>query len=152
MFFSSISDVQAVINSEYQIEASANRVMELANADLLSMVYKNELVGYRLDAFKMRAQEYQRLAQYHAENLNALVNKVQLANNSIDVSDSEKEMQRRQYYQEADAALSDLNSKTITYLYGIKDIMPTITYERYVKKFLDFYNGLQLSDSELRIR
>ena len=84
MFFSSICNVQAAIMNEYELRAAADKVMDVANTDLLSMVYKNELIGYRLDTFQMRSQEYQRTAQYHSENLYALLNKIELINNSID--------------------------------------------------------------------
>ena len=83
--------------------------------------------------------EYQRSAQFHADNLNSLSGKIDVVKNSIDFSDTEKEMQAKQIFQEADAALSDLNSTTIT-------------YQRYVKRFLNYYNDLHLTDVDLRVK
>ena len=152
LFFSTVTDAKAFIQSEYELDAAATKVTELAENDLLSLVYKNELIGYRLESFNLQTMQYQRSAQFHADNLHSLRSKLDVIQNSIDFSDTEKDMQSRQLYQEADAALSDLNSKTISYLIGLRDLMPTVTYQRYVKRFLDYYNDLDLTDQDLTVR
>ncbi len=152
LFFSTVTVANAKIDSQRDLKIAADKVNKLADYNLGSLVYKSELIGYRLENFNMRSMEYQRSAQFHADNLNSLSRKIDVVRNSIDFSDTEKEMQAKQIFQEADAALSDLNSKTISYLIGLRDLMPTITYQRYVKRFLDYYNDLNLTDVDLRVK
>lgn len=152
LFFSAITDANAAINNKYELRAAADKVSEIARYDVLSFVNKNELIGYMLDNFNLRAMDYQRIAQYHAENMYGYITQIEIIENSVDFSDTEKEMKCRQFYQYADTSLADLNSKTISYLVGLRDMMPTITYQRYVKRFLDYYNDLNLTETDIRIR
>lgn len=152
LFFSTAIDANAQIKSKNDLQNVAKKVCDLSDYNLISLVYKNELIGYRLENFNMRSMEYQRIAQFHADNLKSLKARYDVVQNSIDFSDTEKEMQSKQIFQEADASLSDLNSKTISYLIGLRDLMPTITYQRYVKRFLNYYNDLNLTDVDLRVK
>ncbi len=152
LFFSVITDANAAMTDKYQVRAAADKVSGLAQYDVLSFVNRNELIGYMLDSFNLRAMEYQRIAQYHAENMYGIATKIEVIENSADFSDTDKELQCRQLCQNADAALSDLNSKTISYLIGLRDMMPTITYQRYVKRFLDYYNDLDLTEVDLKVK
>ncbi len=152
LFFCAISDASAAITNKYQIRMVADKVKGLSQYDVLSFINKNELIGYRLDTFSLQTMEYQRTAQYHAQNMYSIITQIEVIENSVDLSDTDKELKSRQLCQNVDAALSDLNSKTISYLVGLRDMMPTITYQRYLKRFLDYYNALDLTEIDLKVK
>ena len=55
-------------------------------------------------------------------------------------------------YQDADAILYDIDSKSINYLYALKNFMPTVTYSKFVKKFSNFYNELHITNREVKLK
>ncbi|HIS88135.1 TPA: hypothetical protein IAA87_01740, partial [Candidatus Avigastranaerophilus faecigallinarum] len=72
--------------------------------------------------------------------------------NSSDFSDSDKAIQINKLYQDADAALYNFDSQTLNYLFSLRSIMPSISYQRYTKKFQEFYNGIGLTDNKLIVK
>lgn len=152
VFFSAISSAEAVVYSEYDIDVAIQKMNELASQDLLDFVNRNELIGYRLDNVNMSTMQYQTNVKAAADGLVNMKNRIDIVRNSADFSDSEKNMQINQIYQEADACLSDINSKTVWYLIELRRSMPTITYQRYVTKFQDYYNQLNIGNSPISIK
>lgn len=142
---------KAYIGSEQDIQNKIVQVRELSQFNFLSLINKNELVGYRLDDFRMSSQFYANSIVVVADNLNNILNQIELIKNSSDLTDTEKNMRIRQLYQDADAALYDVDTKTINYLIDIRRPMPTITYDKYIKKFQQYYNGLNLTNSSLNV-
>ena len=116
------------------------------------MVNKNELIGEIRSSFDMSTMQYKNNAGITAESLRNILRQIDIVKNSADFSDSDKNLQISKLYQDADSALYDLDSKTINYLMEVQRIMPTITYQRYVKKFLEQYNQMNLTGSQLYIR
>ena len=151
-FFSSISSAQAIIYSEYDIEVAIEKMNQLASENLLDFVNKNELIGYRYDNVNMSTIQYQTNVKAAADALVNMRNRIDIVRNSADFSDSEKNMQISQIYQQADASLSDISSKTVWYLIELRRSMPTITYQRYVTKFQDYYNDLNINNSPISIK
>ncbi|MBQ4078657.1 hypothetical protein IJD15_05700 [bacterium] len=152
LFFSAISSAEAVIYSEYDIDVAIQKMNELASQDLLGFINRNELVGYRLDNVNMATMQYQMNVKATADALVNMRNRVDIIRNSADFSDSEKNMQLNQVYQEADASISNTTSKTVMYLNELRRSMPTITYQRYVKKFQEYYNQLNLGNYPVAIK
>ena len=152
LFFSAISSAEAVIYSEYDIDVAIQKMNELASQDLLGFINRNELVGYRLDNVNMTTMQYQMNVKATADALVNMRNRVDIIRNSADFSDSEKNMQLNQVYQEADASISNTTSKTVMYLNELRRSMPTITYQRYVKKFQEYYNQLNLGNYPVAIK
>ena len=65
------------------------------------------------------------------------------------MSETDRAIQIKKLYQEADTTLYDIDSKTMQYLYSIRPLMPTLTYQKYSKKFKEFYNDLKLTNSKI---
>lgn len=151
MFMFSLSSVEAAIRSVADVNISANKLYQLSDKDLLGIINKNELIGYRLDSFNMSSMQYQNYTRTMAESVLSVGSRMELIENSSEISDTEKELQMNMLYTEAEGLLSDVNSKTISYLIEIRRVMPSITYQQYVKRFLEYYNGLQITDYDLKI-
>ena len=152
VFFSAISTVEAVVYSEYDIDVAIQKMNELASRDLLSFVNRNELIGFRLENVNMATMQYQTTVKATADSLVNMRNRIDIVKNSADFSDSEKNMQINQIYQEADASISNTTSKTVMYLIELRNSMPTITYQRYVKKFQEYYNQLNLGNYQVDVK
>ena len=152
LFFSAISSAEAVIYSEYDIDVAIQKMNELASQDLLSFVNRNELIGFRLENVNMATMQYQTTVKATADSLVNMRNRIDIVKNSADFSDSEKNMQINQIYQEADASISNTTSKTVMYLIELRNSMPTITYQRYVKKFQEYYNQLNLGNYQVDVK
>ncbi len=147
--FGNIMQANAYVSSEYDIQQKVQQVRALSKFDFLSLVNKNELIGFRLDNFKMTSQYYSNNVALSADNLSNILNQINLVKNSSDYSDTEKNMQLNKLYQDANNALYDIDTKTISYLIEVRRGMPSITYQRYLKKFQDYYNSLGLTESTI---
>ena len=153
MFFLFASlNVQALITNKYDLQNSADKLEQLCSYDYLSFVNKSELVGYRLSNFEMITSEYQRNIVSARDSIIKDLNRIDIVENSSDFSDSEKQMQLRQIYNNSDYILSDVNSKTISYLISLSKCLPTITYQKYKTKFQDFYNELNISGDTILVK
>lgn len=143
---------EAAIMSEYDISFKKGQLQELAQYDYISFINKNELIGYRLDGFNMATSQYKNAVMITLERLNKNLAQIEIINNSTDFSDSDKQVQLNNIYQDSDAALYDLDSKSINYVFSLKNTMPSITFNRFAKRFIEFYNSFQLTNSQLSIR
>ncbi len=145
-------NAKAVVTNKYDMQNSVEKLNQLADFDFISLINKSELIGYRLNNFEMLSGEYKRTVIATKDNIVQNINKIDIIENSTDFSDSEKEMQSKQIYNSTDFLLADLNTKTITYLMSLARFMPSITYQRYMKKFQDYYNELNITDNDLILK
>ena len=145
-------NVNAAITSKYDLQNTVNKLDNLANFDCLSLINRNELIGNRLNGFIMRTSEYQRMVITTKDSIIEGLSRIDFIENSGDYSDSEKAMQLREVYNNANYALSDLNSKTINYIMSMANYMPSLTYQKYIVKFQNYYNSLNLTDNDLLIK
>lgn len=151
MFFAFGSGVQAYIDSEQAIDNKVMQLKELHEFDFLSIVNKGELIGYRLNDFQMQSRAYANTILVAIDNLKNINQQIQLIQKSQELSFSDKEMRIRKLYQDADMALYDVDTKTSNYLIDLRNIMPTLTYDRYLRSFQDYYNSLDLTSSDLYV-
>lgn len=152
MLFACILQVEAVINSEYDIKYKKDQLQAIATQDYLEFVNRNELIGYRLDSFNMSTAQYKNSAMLAVERLNKNLAKIEVIKESVDFSDSDKQIQINSLLQDSDAALYDLDSKSIGYIFSLRNTMPTITYNKYAKKFQEFYNSFELTNTQISIK
>ena len=150
LLFSVVNEVNAVIFSQADVYVAIERMRDLAGKDMMSMINKSEIIGYRYDNFRIVTMQYQRNIAAAADNLQNIANRINLIENSSDYSDTEKNMQVQKLYQEADATISKVHTATMDYLIGLNQL-PTITYSKFVRKFQDYYNSLNLIDSDISI-
>ena len=150
--FAFVLNANAVVSSVADINKKIVDLKKISQYDYNSLVNKNELIGYRLDSFNMASAQYKNSANLVVDNFNNIIFQINTIKNSSDFSDSDKQVQINKLYQDADAALYNLDSQTMNYLFSLRTIMPTITYQRYVKKFQEFYNGIGLTDNKLSVR
>lgn len=134
----------ADISSNADIYRNTAKLKELCDIDIATFVNKSELIGMRADSFNMQTEQYKKFIYNAQIQLQNKIQRLQVIENSIDYSDSEKNMQKSQVYQDVSVILSDLNTYTYNYINQLEYIMPTITYQRFSKKFLEYYKSLEL--------
>ena len=147
----SVLNVNAAVESKYDVLEKLNLVNELARNDFSSFVNKSELIGYRLNSFEMSTHYYVNNVYATADKLTGFVNQIKIIESSSEMSDTQKLMQYNKIYRDTEAALTDLDANTINYLMNLKWQMPSISYLNYSKKMLDYYNSLNLTDNQLTI-
>ncbi len=145
-------NAKAVINSQYEIQYKIEKLKELSSFDYISLINKNDLIGYRLEGFNMSCRYYMNNVIATTNVLENIIKQLDIVNNSTDYSNTEKTMQTSKLYQDANTALNDLDIKTMNYLIEIRNYMPTMTYQRYLKKFQEYYNDLGLSGSIVDVK
>ena len=147
--FSFVQSASALVYSEADIYQKINQLNVIMNTDYISFINKADLVGYRLSTFEMQTMNYKNQARMNIESLNSLLEQIKKIRNSSDLSPSDKNVQIASLYQNANNMMFDMNNATLNYLRSLNFIMPTITYSRFVKKYQTFYNGLNLTDTDI---
>ncbi len=145
------NSANAYINSESDIQYKINQIYSLCQTDFFQFINKSELIGYRLSNFEMQSQQYKNTANATAQRLNGIITQINLVKNSSDFTDSEKTMQINKLYQDAETILIDLNNSTVNYIFNVRMPLPSISYQRYSKKFIDYYNSFHFTDSQLSV-
>ena len=143
------NSANALVRSESDIQYKIKQIQTLCDQDYFNFINKSELIGYRLSNFEMYTQQYKNSANATIQKLNSILMQISLVRNSADFSDSEKTMQINKLYQDAETILIDLNNTTVNYIFSIRLGMPSISYQRYTKKFIDYYNSFHFTDAQL---
>lgn len=147
----SVNSCYALIFNEDDILVAIDKLTEIANEDFFSMVNKSELIGIRYENFNMLTMQYQSEVAGTANLLRDKLNKINLIMNSSDYSDTEKQMQTNALYQEVNLALNTIDTRTMNYIFSLRDFMPSITYQRYNKKFTEYYNDIDITGNKINM-
>ena len=143
------NSAKAYIMTDSDIQMKIDQVYRISQQDFFAFVNKSELIGLRYNSFNMYVMQYKNASIYAAEKLKNVLSQIEMVRNSADYSDQDKSFRISKLYQDANTILVDLNNTTINHLYSVKTVMPTISGQRYHKNFLEFYNGLNLTESKL---
>ncbi len=149
--FTIIMPAMAQIQSEYEITNKRNQIQTILDTDFMSFVNKNELIGYKLNAYNMESQYYKNYLYTVLEKFNNQLNQINIIRSSQDLSDTDKTMKINEIFQDIDVTLYDVDAKTITYLSNCKRSMPSITYQKFTKTFEKFYNAFQLTNTQVNV-
>lgn len=144
----------ALVRSEADIRIKANILQKMADYDYLNLINKSELIGSSRQNFNMSAQQYKNDAKLAQENMLKIISQIQStrALNEDYMSSSDKNMQINRLYQDADSILYDMNNKAVNHLYSISGYMPSMTYQKYAKKFSSFYNAFNLTEVKIEVK
>ena len=147
-----VMPANAIVTSEYDVLAKISQVQQLATYDYSQLVNKTDLIGFRRANFNMFIAQYQTTANMTTEQLRTIISQLQLLKNSSEMTDSDKKMQMNNLYLDADKILYNLDNQTVNFLASCKNTMPTITYQKFVKHFLEYYNSMQITNNTLSFK
>ena len=150
--FSFVQSASALIYSESDIYQKIDKLKVIMNTDYISFINKADLVGYRLSSFDMQTMNYKNQARMNIENLNNILSQIKDIRYSMELSETDKNMQISKLYQQAANLLFGMDNMTMNYLLSLNTIMPTITYDRFVNRFQEFYNELNLTNADVKVK
>lgn len=150
--FSFVQSANALVYSEADIYQKINQLNVIMNTDYISFINKADLVGYRLSTFEMQTANYKNQARMNIENLNNILVQINDVRNSLELSQTDKNMQINRLYQQSANLLFGMDNMTMNYLLSLNTVMPTITYNRFVNRFQEFYNALNLTNADVEIK
>ena len=150
--FSFVQSASALIYSESDIYQKIDKLKVIMNTDYISFINKADLVGYRLSSFDMQTMNYKNQARMNIENLNNILSQIKDIRYSMELSETDKNMQISKSYQQAANLLFGMDNMTMNYLLSLNTIMPTITYDRFVNRFQEFYNELNLTNADVKVK
>lgn len=149
LMFSFAISALAAMSSIRDIEVKVNGLNQLSSFNINSFVNKSDMIGDRLQNFNLATAQYQNSVIMTKESLKAILNQIQFIQNAKDITSVERATQLNRLYQDAEAALYDVDSKTLQYLYSVKPLMPTVTYQKFNKRFKAYYQDLNISNSNI---
>ena len=147
LFFVFAVNAFAAINSVSDIEAKKTKISTIVSSDYSKFYNKTEIIGNRLNMFQMNTEKYKSEVQQVESRLNRIIEQINFIQ-SADIPG--KEVEIKKLYQDAEDALQDIDSKTLQYLSTVRTGLPTLTYNKFVKNFINFYNGVNISNKTLR--
>ena len=150
--FSFVQSASALIYSEADIYQKMDKLKVIMNTDYISFINKADLVGYRLSSFDMQTMNYKNQARMNIENLNNILSQIKDIRYSMELSETDKNMQISKLHQQAANLLFGMDNMTMNYLLSLNTIMPTITYDRFVNRFQEFYNELNLTNADVKVK
>lgn len=150
--FAFCQSANAMVSSDSDIHNKMNKLNVIINTDFISFINKTELIGNRLTHFEMATAQYKNHARMSRDNLQGMLEQTGKIKSSLDMTEADKNMQVSMIYQNATNMLFNMDIATTNYLASLKYVMPSITYSRFIKKYQDFYNGLNLTDSDVELK
>ncbi len=141
----------AAVRSEGDAITKMNKVQTIVDYDFYSFFNKSELIGNNLTNYNISTSQYKQAARSTKELINSSLSQAKMLRDSIDLTTEDRDLKMRKIYQDIDAALYSLDSQTLSYIFAMRNIMPTITYQRFVKRFEAFYNSLGLTENQMTL-
>lgn len=143
----SVGQCFAEIESVKDIDKKMQVLEKLYKYDMSLLYNKSEIIGQRRDSFQKEIQNYKRNVKM---TITILEKTKQEITNLADQGESDLTISN--LYLSADNALYDFDNKTFDFLQKIESIMPTITYQKFKKKFETFYESLKIVEDDLSIK
>ena len=141
--FGFIPSVQAYIKDQADLAIKIESLEALRDYDTLTLINKADLIGNRLDDFNSARAAYNSSLNYSIDQLYQIQNEINKIQNS-GLSADEKMMQTQRLYQDANTIITSVNNQASMYMNRISYSMPMLTYDKYRKKFWEFYSSLGL--------
>lgn len=149
--FASLMQVNALVQSDYEALGKSQQISSIVNYDFFNFFNKSELIGYSLTNYNVATSQYKQFAAYTSSQIQSSVNQISLVKNNTDLTDDDKTIQINKLYQDIDAALYALDSQTLNYIFSLRNIMPNLTFQRFIKKFEEYYNSLNITENEIML-
>lgn len=150
--FMSIQSAFALIYSDADIYQKIDKLNVISNTDFISFINKADMVGYRLAGFEMTTSNYKNYIRMTTEQLSNISTQIQEIRRTTELSETDKNMQISKMYQDATTLMFNVDNQTMNYLISLNQLMPTITYARFIKTYQEFYNGLNITNSDIKIK
>lgn len=137
-----VLNAEAYIGSEQDLSITIQKLQKLRSSDISSFMNKGELIGYRLEDFNMVYNAYISSVSHSIEQLVELQGEIEKFKNMAGIEEKERYAQIEKLYQSANTIVSGINTETSNFVYNSSRPMPTMTYDKFKKKFWAYYYSL----------
>lgn len=141
-----INPVFADITNQNEIDDALAKLDALSAFDPFQFCNKTELIGYRRDQFNMATDQYRANVIATKDMINRNVQELDFLAANTQMTDSQKNAQHNRIYQDINGNLSNLDSATYSYVNGLRWFMPSLTYQNYYKRFIEYYKSLNIKN------
>ncbi len=144
VFLMFITPAMADILNEDDIDIAVNKLDVLSNFDPYSIFNKSEVIGTRRDQFEMSTNQYKTGVIAAKDRINKDKQELFVFKDDQEMPEDQKTVQIGRIYQDVNFTLSQVEMNTYNYVNNLRWFMPTLTYQRYYKGFLDYYQNLDI--------
>ena len=141
----------ASVSTQEEIQAEMDKIMELNNTDFNSFYNKSELVGTNRSSFNLSVSEYKLKNKATIDSLSKIIESIQQIEASPEFTDGEKTSKINDLIQKSNEELNNTGSSAINFLTGLGRFMPTITYSKFKKSFIEYYNDFYINENEIEL-
>lgn len=141
--FASINDVE-------ELETEINKIESLNNTSFNTFFNKSEVIGTALSNFNIKTSEFKLQNKRTLDGLKKIKENINSIENSDEFSDSDKEVKITELIQKANEEINQTGDYATNYLAKIRFTLPTLTYQRFEKEFIDYYNSLDINGSYIQ--
>lgn len=142
LFFGITLKADAFIQNENDIQITIQKLESLKETNIYSFVNKGEIIGNRLADFTMIYDTYISFLNSSISQLTEIRNEINKFSTMSDINEQERQAQIAKLYQSANTIVQNIYLQTNSFIYDVSKPMPTITYDRFKKKFITYYSSL----------
>ncbi|MBQ3640458.1 hypothetical protein II906_00765 [bacterium] len=137
--------VFADVSNDRDIQDAVAKLNGIVSMNPYSLFNKSELIGYRRDQFEMSTNHYKARVAAARDRISNLRSQLKSIKNDNSINEEEKSTKLDGSLQEINGYLAEVDSLTFAYLNEIRWFMPSLTYQRYYKKFQNYYSYLNIT-------
>ena len=141
-----IAPVNADVFNEADIQEVVSKLDNLATFNPYNFFNKSEIIGYRRDQFEMSTNQYRTTVIAVKDRINKNTQELYVFQDDQQMPEDTKNVQMGRIYQDINFALAELDTSTYNYINNLRWFMPTLTYQRYYKSFLNYYQQLNIKN------
>ena len=135
----------ADVSDERDIQDVVAKLNGIISMNPYSLFNKSELIGYRRDQFEMSTNHYKARVTSARDRILNLSNQMKTIKKDTNINDEDRATAMTGSMQEVNGYIAEVDSLTYSYLNEIRWFMPSLTYQRYYKKFQNYYSYLNVT-------
>lgn len=143
--------VFADVKNVAELQREITKVEKLKNTNFNSFFNKSEVIGNTLNSFNMRTSEYKMQLERISQTLIKNKEGISAVEKSEEFSDSEKKEKVMQMIEKANYELDQVGIQSVYYIQGVSGYLPSISYNRFQKTFIEYYNRLSINGSKINL-
>jgi hypothetical protein len=140
----------ATVNDVEDLSTEMSKIQNLNNTSFNTFFNRSEVIGTALSNFNIKTSEFKLQNKRTLESLRKIKENIESIENSDEFSDSDKEVKITELIQNANQEIDQTGGYATEYLAKVRYTLPTLTYQRFEKQFIDYYNSLDINGSYIQ--
>ena len=135
----------ATVNDINDLTTEMSKIENLNKERFNSFFNNSEVIGTALSNFNIRTSEFKLQNKRTLDALRKIEQNIAEIERSDEFSDSDKTVKITALIQSANEEIDKTGSYATEYLARVRYTLPTLTYQRFEKHFIDYYNSLDIN-------